>query len=60
MLEVEKLYQPGSTNYVKLRRCSLTRASFVDQDTPEPEVELLVVEHFLDSSTACGVVPHRY
>jgi hypothetical protein len=42
MLEVEMLDQPGSTNYVKLRRFSLIRASFVDQDTPELEVELLV------------------
>jgi len=42
MLEVEELVQPGSTNCVKLRKCSLIRASFVDQDTQELEMELLV------------------
>lgn len=42
MLEVEKLDQLGSTNYVKLRKFGLMRESFVDQDTPELKVELLV------------------
>jgi hypothetical protein len=42
MLEVEKLDQSESMNYVKLREFSLMIASFVDQDTPGLKVELLV------------------